>query len=191
MTEITPELKALADAALEFVELGTSRKHSLALAANAYRATQAKECRPPDGAKDRYYWLVGNSGTKIVARWYRQGWMFFGGGTGLTTPKSAHELGWTVDSECRFGETGVSVTCEEIDQFLKSRGVELLNTTLFHLTEFIEQVRAPKLEISDEEILDVAGQHTDWPTGAPSGGLLASQLTQIVRAVIAKVGGEK
>lgn len=195
MTTIPTEAQNLLDAALEAV---ICRRKSatgydtdkadkaLSVAADAYRATQApKDCRPPSSAKDGSLWWLTFEGVEAVARWDAGEWYLIGHDE-PATPESLNT--WTVHSEVKFGEpAGVVATDEAIMLFLRANGwYELDNVFRQIVLAAITHFRAPKLEISDEKIMDIARQ-----LGQRAFKGHTQSDIDLVRAVIAKVGGEK
>lgn len=212
--KITAELKVLADAAIGHVR--ALLEHEGAYAGYSHASieaqkflngitTQAKECRPPDGAKDgsRWYLTRGDEWTVAWLRFKPDMW-FACGYDGMGFERAAEE-GWTVHSECRFGETGVEATAAMIESAAAAMNPKLFSgdRTVAHReaspsdVEFardrmrrnaklaievaLTHFRAPKLEISDEEIIEIVRPIIRVDVRSPD------RVVEAIRAIIAKV----
>lgn len=224
MTAKTPQEQALIEATVrvyEVIEAGdTNAVHGVTAKRNAayeaYRATQAKECRPPSSAKDGSLWWLHRvqfGDQYLPARWMaeKEAWTTVQGGE----PISASDIrwcGWTCHSECRFGETGAEATDEALREFWKAWKVPMPQRpddppsdgeyAVAYLRGALDHFRAPKLEISDGEALRIAreaaaslryGSHNSalMLDGDRDGTDVVRAALAAIRAVIAKVGGQK
>lgn len=207
MTTITPELQALADAALQVSDhidarrtecIGESEQH-LSSAAATYRASIApKECRPPADAKDGSLWWLTRNDAQQVGRWRdflgNKNWQIHNGDISVRT---LTEAGWTVHSECVFPGERVEVTDvafprlgEIMELAVKYHYVAGVPWEPIQVQEFLREALlrfVPKLRsISDEKIVELWAQHVD------SGSKLQNfNVFKAIRAVETYIKGER